>query len=1067
MDVNGTRFHLVLGQGDWLPQPASCPDGDGNARPCARWDAPTASMSLAPLPAVFPPRRAEAPPKPEDRRGAGRDRHGNWYWVAEDGRSILSRSPRDGAPVPFWPHASAEPVPPPPAQGDFGPVDPPPAPQPPRLGGLAVTTEHYLVAGNLDDRGLLVFDLAAGGPPVALRWPANVPFSADDVGAAYDGGVWILDRAYARLWSLDRVFRVREASPSPVLWTEPDFLPKGPWTDDVDGDEERDRSIPLTIDAALDVSSVLDPVSVEALPDGSALVLGRDGFGSDSAPVIHHYALADGERGAYPLRAALDGYGEVIGEMPRGHDFAFAATAGAAEGTIDGRVYVVAPDGNQAFAFVVKRMGDELRVEFETAFHPMRRHEGRALVSAGGEAHYDSGDRWVPLLEYPRPRFAREAVLTLPVRGFAQTGEAPVNAFDGREPGCVWHRLFLDGCIPPESSVSIESRAADTLDALAVLEWSPEPTPYLRAAGPELPFAATFDSDDAHAGTWETLFQNAVGRYLQLRVTLRGNGRITPRVRGLRAYYPRFSYLREYLPAVWREDAGSAWFVDRFLSNVEGSLTEIEGRIAGAQALFAPATVPAEFLDWLAGWMGAALDASWSEEKKRFFLAHAMQMFAGRGTRAGLIRALRLALEPCVDPTLFDEVEETASATSGDCGCGCGGSSSGSIRTVAAAGSQKGTTSGGSGASSGSSGGCGCGGSASAASYASARPAESSRSASSGSSGSAGSTAIVRSTEAASGSTASTQRKSAAARFSVRVVEQFLTRGVAGVAYGDVAALAGPGTTTTALAWTPAQGPEPLHARWREWLSVQYADIQTLRDAWSAPNAPAPPYASFDDARLRLPSIAPSGSGQAADWRRFLREGLGFTWIVPDAAGDRTLWSDFLASRHRHPADLSRAWALPAGQAYASFDAVPYPQTLPENGAALADWIAFVSVVVPMRRGAHRFTVLVPVAAGDNRETQRQKRELARRIALLEKPAHTVVETRLYWAAFRVGEARLGTDTLLGRGSRFTALVLDRGELGASTLDWTEPWNVRGRMVVGRDPVATRASLTGTSQRWT
>ena len=115
---------------------------------------------------------------------------------------------------------------------------------------------------------------------------------------------------------------------------------------------------------------------------------------------------------------------------------------------------------------------------------------------------------------------------------------------------------FLDACIPPDAAVVVESRAADTLSELPQLAWSTEPAPYLRDHGPELPFRATVPpGPEGQAGTWELLFQNAVGRFLQLRVTLRGNGRITPRIRGVRAYYPRFSYLREYLPAAWREDA--------------------------------------------------------------------------------------------------------------------------------------------------------------------------------------------------------------------------------------------------------------------------------------------------------------------------------------------------------------------------------------------------------------------------------------------------------------------------------------------------------------------------------
>ncbi|HUH12079.1 MAG TPA: phage tail protein, partial [Longimicrobiales bacterium] len=579
----------------------------------------------------------------------------------------------------------------------------------------------------------------------------------------------------------------------------------------------------------------------------------------------------------------------------------------------------------------------------------MRRFAGRGLVVAGGEAHYDSDERWVALLEQPRPRYRTTGLLRLPRPG-APGVEA---AFDGKEPGCVWHRLFLDACIPPGTKVRLESRAADRLDELETESWSEEPRPYRRRGGSELPWVrGRAPLDAAAAGTWELLFQRARGRYLQLRVALDGNGRATPRLFALRVWYPRFSYLREYLPAVWREDPASASFLDRYLGNAEGTLTEIEGRIAGAQVLFDQRTAPAELLEWLAGWLGASLDAAWSEEKRRFFLANAMRVYAGRGTAQGIVRALRLALEECPDPALF----EPAAAAS--------------------------------------------------------------------------------------------------PRFTVRVVERFLARAAPGVTYGAAGTLA-PAAVPAGGAWSPAFGPGPLHERWREWVAARFGDLEALNDAWDTD------YASWS--ALTLSPTAPAGEA-AAEWRAFLREGLEFTYEPPEPA-DLALWRTFLAGRYAEPADLNGAWRRHGTVRVTSFESVSFPAELPPAGAELVDWITFVSVVLPMRRGAHRFTVLVPVRLEDPPDVQRTRRALAARLAAIEKPAHTIVDTRLYWAAFQVGSARLGTDSVLGVGSRFSTLVLGRQELGEGTLGWTEPWNVRGRRVVGRDPVAVRAQPDRPSAR--
>ena len=75
MDVNGTRFHLILGEADWtphIPQPES-------GEPDLWWAESGQSLSLRPILFRFPTPPGDKLPRPEDRRGAAADRYGNWY----------------------------------------------------------------------------------------------------------------------------------------------------------------------------------------------------------------------------------------------------------------------------------------------------------------------------------------------------------------------------------------------------------------------------------------------------------------------------------------------------------------------------------------------------------------------------------------------------------------------------------------------------------------------------------------------------------------------------------------------------------------------------------------------------------------------------------------------------------------------------------------------------------------------------------------------------------------------------------------------------------------------------
>jgi hypothetical protein len=124
----------------------------------------------------------------------------------------------------------------------------------------------------------------------------------------------------------------------------------------------------------------------------------------------------------------------------------------------------------------------------------------------------------------------------------------------------------------------------------------------------------------------------------------------------------------------------------------------------------------------------------------------------------------------------------------------------------------------------------------------------------------------------------------------------------------------------------------------------------------------------------------------------------------------------------------------------------------------LLDWYQFESVVMAMRRTANRFSVLLPVSRNDDTDERRRERlGLVQRVIELEKPAHTVFDVKFYWALFRLGEARLGDDTLVDRGGRAPDLLpplrLGQGHLAESQLAAGHPQNVSDRRIVGRDGV--------------
>lgn len=975
MDANQTRFHLLLDEADW----SRCTE----LQPVpfrTQWDPKRHEVILEKKVFRFLASKLDTPPPIEQRRSAARDRFGNWYWISDSELEIRVHSTGLDQTAHFWSpgdgvRSGGR------SAGDFQPVEPQPPCPPVALRGLAVTEDHYLIVGVVKPAGLLIFDLYSGGPPQEFLWPT--PFAPFDLAARPGGGVWILDRENKRYWGLNRYFQIIWLNQPPIA--SPTHSDSPHYFAPAEGGPARPQIFldPPSLEASV-LLVAIDPVAIEPLPNGAVIILDSPAASVPDAPRfstvwLYNLTALVGSATTESLNVTLE-----LSDQNRfallGHDFAFVAKYTDNDGSnIPDRLYITATDGNQTFAFdFAQDPHAGLQLLPVDLYLPMRLFGGKALVAVGADLFYDFRDTWVQLVPQKRHRYTVEATLL-------------TEPFDGDEPDCVWHRLMLDGCLPPETTIEIWSRTANQKVDLESAAWQKEPPLYRRSNGSELPWLP--QPGKANAGTWELLFQRAEGRFLQLQLRLSGDGKSTPRLRALRAYYPRFSYLKNYMPSLYRDDRESASFLDRFLANTEGVFTAIEDKIAAVQMLFDLRTAPADTLDWLASWFGLVLDSTWDEARRRLLIRHAMDFFQWRGTIRGLVMALRLAFEENPGPALFTDAGSKSA-------CARRFRVVEKFRTRRTPALLLGDTA----AAGGSSGG-----------LFGIQPGQ-------------------RWTPA-QGLGELDRRYRAFLQTKDDSIHFTLTRPDGTSAEQTWEAFVG-----QTLGFVPAVPPGDI-ANWRAFLLRLYVDVVALnaRHGTNWPNFSV----------VTLPSTAAVRPEVWEDWRIFVaNSGL--------ADGERLgWWQEFLARRYAGVSTLNAAYGaswpefaliplpaeLPSNAAaltdWFHFEGV----VLPVRAAAHR-----FSVLLPA----------TTLEATDSQERLRTL-QWASRIVDLEKPAHTVFDVKFYWAFFRIGEARLGEDTQLGQGSRapelLPPLIVDHAFLAEGFLAPAPPRDTRERRVLGRDPI--------------
>lgn len=277
------------------------------------------------------------------------------------------------------------------------------------------------------------------------------------------------------------------------------------------------------------------------------------------------------------------------------------------------------------------------------------------------------------------PRFSRPLV-PLAWRAYLAEGRAEGRALDTAELDLRWHRIYLEAVIPPACGVLVELAASDEELEPEQRQWHPHwfgdasAAPSLPADVPrghwlslpsELPHRAGLlgcPPQPQRVGLFCALAQRAGlqlrelrGRHLWLRVSLFGNGRATPELAAVRVWGQRFSYVRNYLPELYRDEdvfdrnaEGPATrydFLERFTQLFEGVLTPLEDRIADVRVLTDPDSVPEAWLPWLAGWTGERFPTRLPPKHRRDWLTHAVELKRLRGTLQGLHLALDIATD--------------------------------------------------------------------------------------------------------------------------------------------------------------------------------------------------------------------------------------------------------------------------------------------------------------------------------------------------------------------------------------------------------------------------------------
>lgn len=220
------------------------------------------------------------------------------------------------------------------------------------------------------------------------------------------------------------------------------------------------------------------------------------------------------------------------------------------------------------------------------------------------------------------------------------TGNWITPALDSGIYRCPWHRVELTlSDLPPGNQVEVLTLTADEEIPAPEVAGKPDgawQTHFVVAGAPD-----EADARGPRRFVTDGLVRSNPGRYLWLKLILRGDRFSTPRVEQVALYYPRDSFAR-YLPPVFRLTPEARDFLERFLAIFQTEWEALEQTVDDLPGLSDPRAVPAgPMLEYLAGWLGVTFEGDWNDTQRRNLLRAApglLSAAAAPGQTAGAAR---------------------------------------------------------------------------------------------------------------------------------------------------------------------------------------------------------------------------------------------------------------------------------------------------------------------------------------------------------------------------------------------------------------------------------------------